>query len=103
MFLKYGGKSETGGKMHHGLRGGWTPLAVGNSRPIVDLRYSVTCHTTYFMHHLALSAAIDLCTIVDKHLSPLQCVCLGMKHKQAPPPQSISSPVSEMPPVHFIC
>jgi len=25
-FQKTGGKSETGGKMHHGLRGRWTPL-----------------------------------------------------------------------------
>ena len=25
-FSKIGGKSETGEKMHHGLRGGWTPL-----------------------------------------------------------------------------
>ena len=26
---KIGGKSETGGKMHHGLRGEWTPLKTG--------------------------------------------------------------------------
>jgi len=26
IFFENRGKSETGGKMHHGLKGGWTPL-----------------------------------------------------------------------------